>query len=509
MATDTIAVSARGICKSFPGVLANYMVDLEVRASEVHAVLGENGAGKTTLMNILSGLYQPDSGEIWLWGEPRKFRSPRDAIDAGIGMVHQHFKLVPTLTVAENVVLGYRKYPWRLPLRQIFAEVAQLSDQYGLKVDPQAYVWQLSVGEQQRVEILKLLYRNARVLILDEPTAVLTPQETQELFGTLRRMKAEGKAIIFISHKLHEVMAIADRVTVLRAGRVVGSAPITEVTPKDLARMMVGREVLEEPKPRPKPAGKVLLRVEHVFALSDRGLPALRGVSFEVREGEILGIAGVSGNGQKELAEAMTGLRPISEGRILIDGQEAPTANPRWFSDRHLGHVPEDRLGEGLAGNLSVVDNAVLREYRHPPISKGPLFNELQARRRAQAMVQEFDVRTPSLDVPVRLLSGGNLQKLLLAREISFRPRILVANQPTRGLDVLATEYVHQRLLEQREQGTAVVLISEDLDEILALSDRVIVMYEGQIMGEFKPGEVSLEEVGLMMAGSPSGRRQR
>lgn len=506
MGQDGTAVSLRGICKTFPGVVANYMVNLDVQAGEVHALLGENGAGKTTLMNILTGLYQPDSGEILLWGEPKIFKSPRDAIDAGVGMVHQHFKLVPTLTVAENVVLGHRRYPFNLPMGEIIAEVEELSRRYGLKVDPRASVWQLSVGEQQRVEIIKLLYRNARILILDEPTAVLTPQEAEELFQTLRRMKEEGKAVIFISHKLQEVMAVADRVTVLRGGRVVGSAYVREVTQRDLARMMVGREVFGQLARRPASAGNVLLRMERVSALNDRGLPALRDFWMEVREGEILGIAGVSGNGQRELAEVITGLRPIRSGRILLDGEEVRHANPRWFLERRVCHVPEDRLGEGLVGNLPVVDNAILREYRHPPICRGPLLNEAQAIRRAEALVEEFDVRTPSLDTPVRLLSGGNLQRLLLAREISYGPRVLVANQPTRGLDVLATEYVRQRLLEQRDRGTAVVLISEDLEEVLELSDRVMVIYEGRVMGTFRPGEVSVEDIGLMMAGGSQGK---
>jgi simple sugar transport system ATP-binding protein len=507
MDQNPVAVSLRGISKTFPGVVANSMVDLDVRAGEVHALLGENGAGKTTLMNILIGLYQPDSGEIRLWGQTRRFRSPRDAIDAGVGMVHQHFKLVATLSVAENVVLGDRRHPFSLPMAEIIREVEKLSERYGLKVDPRAYVWQLSVGEQQRVEIIKLLYRNAAILILDEPTAVLTPQETEELFRTLRRMKEEGKAIVFISHKLREVMAIADRVTVLRGGRVVGTAHVREVTERDLARMMVGREVVEELVHAPASAGDVVLRVEAVTALNDRGLMALREVSFEVCQGEILGIAGVSGNGQRELAEVITGLRGLIGGRIVVDGEYARVRQPRWFVDRRVCHVPEDRLGEGLIGNLPVVDNAILREYRFPPISRGMLLSYRDAVSRAEFLVREFDVRTPSLDVPVRLLSGGNLQKLLLAREISYGPRILVANQPTRGLDVLATEYVHRRLLEQRDRGTAVVLISEDLDEILALSDRVLVMYEGQIMGSFRPGEISVEEIGLMMAGTPGVRR--
>lgn len=500
MAGETL-VEMRGITKRFPGVLANDNVNLDLRAGEVHALLGENGAGKTTLMCILSGLYQPDAGVVLVEGRPVLFRSPRDAIRAGIGMVHQHFRLVEPFTVAENVILGLDRPRFTLDLPRVEAEVAALGERHGLKVDPRARIWQLSVGEQQRVEILKMLYRGARVLILDEPTAVLTPREARELFAVLRQMAASGRVIVFISHKLQEVMEVADRITVLRAGRNVATLASGATSPQELARLMVGREVSPCYDRVRRPPGEVLLSVEEVTALGDRGLPALRGLSLEVRAGEILGIAGVSGNGQRELAEVICGLRRPVRGTVRVAGVDVTGCAPARIIDCGLSLIPEDRLGTGLVPSLNVCDNVILKAYRRPPLSRGAFLQPREIRRYARDLVEQFAIKVPGLDVAVRKLSGGNLQRLLLAREISGKPRVLVAVHPTRGLDVGATEAIHRLLLEQRDRGAAILLISEDLDEIMALSDRVAVMYEGQIVGEVPGGEASLEEVGLMMAG--------
>ena len=496
------AVRMVGIVKRFPGVLANDQVDLDVRCGEVHALLGENGAGKSTLMSILSGLYYPDAGQILIHGRPATIHSPRDAIRLGIGMVHQHFMLVPVMTVAENVVLGLRQPRFFLDLSKTERQLAELATRYGLRVDPRAHIWQLSVGEQQRVEILKMLYRGAEILILDEPTAVLTPQEVDDLFATLRRMASEGHAIIIISHKLDEVEAIADRVTVLRKGRKVATVERTQVSKAELARMMVGREVLFDLEKEPLLAGEVILEACDVHALGDKGLPALRGVSLAVRAGEILGIAGVAGNGQRELAEALTGMRPCKSGCIRVCGRETTNCSPRQAIACGVGHVPEDRLGTGLVPNLSVADNLILKAYRTDELMRGPFLDPQAIRTFARDLVTRFDVSTASLESAVKTLSGGNLQRVLLAREISCRPAVMVAVHPTRGLDIGATEAVHNLLLELRRQGTGILLISEDLDELLALSDRLIVLYEGQVMGEVPTREAHIEEIGLMMAGT-------
>ncbi len=496
------AVRMIGIVKRFPGVVANAGVDLEVRAGEIHALLGENGAGKSTLMNILAGLYRPDEGEIYIHGRLVHIRSPRDAIQLGIGMVHQHFMLVETFTVAENVILGMDAPRLTLNMRRVEEEVASLSQRYGLQVDPSAYIWQLSVGEQQRVEILKALYRGAEILILDEPTAVLTPQESDELGRTLRRMADEGKAIIFITHKLEEVERFSDRVTVLRQGRVVATLPTDGTTKAELARLMVGREVLfrlEKERARP---GEVVLELQDVHARGDKGLPALRGVSLRIRAGEILGIAGVAGNGQRELAEVVTGLRPVTRGRILVRGQDVTNCSPREAIRAGISHVPGDRLGVGLVPNLPVSDNIILKDYRKAPLSQGPFLRRRAVVRFAQELIERFQINTPSHATPVRLLSGGNLQRCILAREITAGRGLLVAVHPTRGLDVGATEAVRRVLLEQRAQGMAILLISEDLEELLALSDRIAVIYEGEIMGIVDAEEADIEAVGLMMAGT-------
>lgn len=491
----------RGIVKRFPGVVANAGVTFDVHAGEIHALLGENGAGKSTLMKILYGLYQPDEGEIRLNGEPVAFHSPRDAIAAGIGMIHQHFMLVPTLTVTENVALGLRSSRGlRLDLDRVMARIRQLSATYGLQVEPARPVWQLAVGEQQRVEIIKALYRGAALLVLDEPTAVLTPQEVADFFVILRRMAAEGHGIIFISHKLHEVLSISDRVTVLRDGRVVGTHPTAVMTQAELARLMVGREVLMERTRLPVAIGEPRLQVRDLWAQGDRDTPALRGVSFEVRAGEILGVAGVSGNGQRELAETLAGLRPPLRGQVSIDGRDVTAASPAALIGAGLSFIPEERMRTGTIKEFTVEENLILQDHGRPPFSRGMFLNFPAIADHTAGLVSRFGVKTPSSTTPVKNLSGGNIQKLILARELSRRPRVLIAAQPTRGVDIGATEYIHQVLLDQRAAGTATLLISEDLDEVRALSDRIAVLYEGQIVG-IVSGDVPVETLGLMMAG--------
>lgn len=493
-------VEMRGISKVFPGVVANDSVDLAVRAGEIHALLGENGAGKSTLMSILTGLYRPDRGEIYLDGQKISFRSPRDAIRAGIGMVHQHFRLVAPFTVTENVALGL-KGGLKLNLNKMSREIAELSREYGLQVDPQARIWQLSVGEQQRVEIIKLLYRQARVLILDEPTAVLTPQEARDLYRTLRKMAEQGCAVIFITHKLQEVMEAADTITILRGGKTVATVKKQDTSAKELAQLMVGREIAGTGEKPASQKGDNVLVIKNLKVLSDKGLPALKGINLSLAAGEILGIAGVAGNGQRELAEAITGMRVILKGTITVAGQELGQGDPCRAIKAGVGYIPEDRLGMGLVPNLGAVDNLLLKEYRHPRWGK-TLINRRAARQWARELVERFKVRMASLDAPAKIMSGGNLQRLLLAREISSRPRLLVAVYPARGLDVGATEAVHRLLLQQRAAGTAILLISEDLEELFRLADRIAVMYEGQIMGLVDTAGASVEELGLMMAGA-------
>jgi general nucleoside transport system ATP-binding protein len=499
------AVDASGIVKAFPGVVANDHVDFELMPGEIHALLGENGAGKSTLMNILAGLYRPDEGEIRIDGTPVTFLSPRDAIAAGIGMVHQHFTLVPSQTVTENILLGLDRPRFLLNARRSEAEVAGLAAEFGLRVDPRAKIWQLSVGEQQRVEILKMLYRGARILIMDEPTAVLAPQEIEELFRTLRTMTKAGRSVVFISHKLTEVLAIADRITVMRRG-VVTSAGLTAAgtTQRDLARLMVGRDLLELYERAPLDPGPVVLSTSGVEADNDRLLPALRGVSLEVHAREIVGIAAVAGNGQAELAEVITGLRPC-RGTITIAGETISNRSAGYAIGRGVAHVPEDRTGVGSAPNLSLTDNLIMKRYRDAPISRGWLIDDGTARSVAEKLKDEYRISAPSVDTQARLLSGGNLQRLILAREIDSRPALLVAVQPTRGLDVGAIETVHRLLLERRAGGAAILLISEDLDEILALADRIDVMYEGRIVGSFDAAAADIHEIGLLMTGGAGG----
>ncbi len=499
----TTAIEMRNIVKRFPRVLANDHVSLTVEEGEIHSLLGENGAGKTTLMNILSGLAAPDEGEILLHGTPVHFRSCLDAIKHGIGMVHQHFMLVPVFTVTENIILGNEpKRGFWLNMKQARAKVAELSERYGLKVDPDALVRDIPVGMQQRVEILKALSRGVRIIILDEPTAVLTPQEVRELYVVMRALREAGHTIIFITHKLQEVEEITDRVTVLRDGRVMGTAETQDVDEAGLARMMVGRDVVLHVKKEKHSAGEVRLQVEHLFAKDARGLPALKDVSLEVRAGEIVGIAGVAGNGQNELVEVITGLRNKESGKILLGDLDISEMTPRERMYAGLGHIPQDRQRRGLVMNFSLIDNFLMGFEDSPPFAKGPMLDYAEAKRFSRESIQMFDVRTPGPHVLARTLSGGNQQKVIIAREFRRDPAILIAAQPTRGLDVAAIEFVHEGLIKLRAQDKAILLISMELTEILDLSDRILVMYEGKIVGSFKAGQATPEMLGLLMAGS-------
>ncbi len=491
-----------GIVKRFPGVLANDHVDFDVKAGEIHALLGENGAGKSTLVRQLYGLYHPDEGTILINGKEVRFNSPKDSIASGIGMIHQHFMLVPDLTVVENVALGLPSSRGiLLDLDKVKERIQLLCKQYNLKIDPDAYIWQLAVGEQQRVEILKALYRGAALLVLDEPTAVLTPQEVDDLFVTLRQMAQEGHALVFISHKLHEVLAISQRVTVLRDGKVVGTRPTAGATKTELAQMMVGRPVILQYDKQAMDAGDALLKIDNLYVRGDRGNDALRGVSLEVHAGEILGLAGVSGNGQRELAESLGGLRPIKSGRVLLNGVDVTHASPAARIAAGQSYIPEERMKEGAIKEFSVADNFILEDHTKPPFSKRTFLDFRKIQQVSGRLIQEFNVKTPSLDTPIKNLSGGNIQKMILARELSRQPKVLIASQPTRGVDIGASEYIHQRLLEQRSTGTATLLISEDLDEIRALSDRIAVIYEGEIVGIVDGKTATTEQLGLMMAG--------
>ena len=499
--TEAPLLELKGITKRFPGVVANDGVDFDLRTGEVHALLGENGAGKSTLMNLLYGLDHPDEGEFRLNGKPLRISSPREAIDAGIGMVHQHFMLIPVMTVAENIVLAAE--PTRGPFldeHAAEARVGDLSERFGLAVRPDARVESISVGMQQRVEILKALYRGAEILILDEPTAVLTPQEAGELFEIINSLKAEGKSIIFITHKLNEVLEIADRITVLRRGRTIDTVPREGATEEGLARLMVGRDVILRVDKKQAEPGNPLLTVEDLQVDDERGLEAVRGISFDVRAGEIVGIAGVDGNGQSELIDAITGLRRPKAGRIVVAGEDITRESPREALDAGVGHIPEDRQLRGLVLDFTLAENIALHDYREEPDSKyGWLFPK-RLIVRARALLKEFDVRGGGPATRAGALSGGNQQKVIVAREVSRDPRVLVAAQPTRGLDVGAIEFVHRRLVEERDEGRAILLVSFELDEVLSLSDRILVIYEGQIVAEYSP-DVSEEEIGFAMVG--------
>ena len=495
-----------GITKRFPGVLANDDIDFDLEPGEVHALLGENGAGKSTLMNILYGLYTPDEGRILLRGRPIDLGSTKAAIEHGIGMVHQHFMLIPVMSVAENIVLASepRHAAVLLDYDAANRRVNELSQRYGLAVDPEARIDRITVGQQQRVEILKALYRGAEILVLDEPTAVLTPQEAQELFVIIRSLKDQGKSIIFISHKLNEVLEIADRVTTLRRGKLIATVPAAGATEEELARMMVGREVLLRVDKEPARPGGPLLEVEDLVVVDDRELEAVRGVSFTVHAGEILGLAGVDANGQAELIEAISGLRHAVSGRVVLDGKEITNAGAREVLNAGLGHIPEDRHRRGLVLPFSLTENLALHAYRHDPDSRLGFLRLGKMLDRAKRLLVEFDVRGGSPTTAAGALSGGNQQKVVLAREIDGDPKVLIAAQPTRGLDVGAIEFVHRRLVEQRDAGRAVFLVSLELEEILSLSDRILVIYEGRIVGEFPPTATE-EELGFAMTG---GRRE-
>jgi len=499
----TPILELQGITKRFPGVLANDHIDLSLEEGEILALLGENGAGKTTLMNILYGLYQPDEGEIRVRGQPIQVHSPRDAIAAGIGMVHQHFMLVPVFTVTENVMLGdeVTKPGGLLDRKTVAARIRQISEQYHLEVDPDAYVRDLPVGVQQRVEIIKLLYRQANILILDEPTAVLTPQEADELFKIMHSLVAQGKSIIFITHKLREVLEISDKITVIRRGKVVGQAIPGEADQNQLAEMMVGRAVdLELEKEAPK-IGDVVLEVKDLEVLDERRQVTVDGISFEVRAGEVLGIAGVQGNGQTELVEAITGLRPAQLGMVSLLGQEITKASPRTITELGSAHIPEDRQRDGLVLTFPVADNLVLNTYYLKPFTKGVVMQQDVIISTAERLIQEFDIRTPGPRVNSGALSGGNQQKVIVARECSRPIKLLVASQPTRGLDVGSVEYIHRRILQKRDEGCAVLLVSSELDEVMQLSDRIAVMYRGRIVDILPADKATKEGVGLLMAG--------
>ncbi len=496
MTQQTPIVSMRGIHKRFGAVLANQGVDFDLQAGEIHALLGENGAGKSTLMRVLYGLYRPDAGSIAVDGRPVLIRSPRDAIALGIGMVTQHFALAAPLSVTENVILGQEGRLW-LDRKSAEAQVAAAAQRFGLTVNPRAQVRALSIGQRQRVEILKALYRQARVLILDEPTAVLIPQEVEQLFETLMRLKAEGVSVVFISHKLSEVTRIADRVTVMRSGCVVGSMPTAQAPPAELARMIVGQTIMSVSKPRQLSAGRPMLILDDVWADDDKGAPMLRGVSLQVNAGEIVGLAGVAGNGQTELAELIEGTRTCRRGRIMVDGTDVTRASPARMMQAGVGRIPEDRHAS-VVGDLTVAENMALEHLDE--FGRYGLLDRARLRRHAEQLIAEYQIKARP-DDRIRTLSGGNMQKVILARVLERQPRVIVISQPTRGLDIRATEYIHGKLLDQRQRGAAILLISEDLDELLKLADRIAVIYGGRIVGVMPAESATPERLGLLMAG--------
>ncbi|HZG83976.1 ABC transporter ATP-binding protein [Paenibacillus sp.] len=505
--TGSLAVEMKGIVKRFGTVLANDQVDFSARKGEIHALLGENGAGKSTVMSLLSGVYRANEGDIFIHGKRASIRSPKDAAALGIGMVFQNFRLVQSLTATDNIVLGERRSFWRGPawLKRKQEEIAGLSERFGLPFPVDRPIWQLSVGEQQRVEIVKTLYRGADIIILDEPTSVLTPGEAEQLFQTLKTMKREGKTVILTTHKLYEVMAAADRISVMRKGRMIAAGIETSRTnEREIAQLMVGRDVAIQRQERPAHAapGKTLLEVERLEVVAEHGRKALQQLSLTVREGEIVGIAGVAGNGQKELAEVLNGLLPWKGGAIRFDGREWKSASVRTAIEAGIAHVPENRMKSGLAGSLGAIDNLLFKSYRSPERSAFGFLKSKGNRAWAEELVKRFDVVTPSVDAPVRQLSGGNQQKLLFAREIAAKPKLMVAVHPTQGLDVGATEGVHKLLMDLRNQGSGVLLISEDLDEVLHLSDRILVIYNGRMIGETSHDAADRERIGLWMAGA-------
>lgn len=498
-------IEVKNISKQFPGVLANDNVNWDVEKGEIHAIVGENGAGKSTLMNIIYGLYKPTEGEIFFEGQAVEINSPLDAINLGIGMVHQHFMLLPSFTVAENIVLGTEPRKNRIfrDYKKAISITEELSQTYGLKVDPHSRVESLSVGIQQRIEILKVLYKGADILILDEPTAVLTPHEAEELFNVIRRLvKDLGKTIIIITHKLQEVLAISHRVSVMRQGKMVGTLETKDANEQILAEMMVGREVLFEELYKEEVSKKEVLSVKGIKAKDNRGLTALDGISFSLKAGEILGVAGVEGNGQSELVEVLTGLREMEEGTFIINGKEVLNRNPKEIRKLGIAHVPEDRLSTGLSKEATIWENLLMGiQHEQPYAIKGIHMNKKKIMERTDRLIDEFDIRTPTGELPAGNLSGGNMQKMVIAREFSFDTPILIIAQPTRGIDVGAIEFVHSQIIEKRNKGTAILLVSAELDEIFRLSDRIITLYEGKITGEFINGEISKKEIGLYMTG--------
>ena len=502
---STVLLKTEHLTKRFPQVVANDDISFEIKKGEIHCLLGENGAGKTTLAEILYGAYKPDAGSIYFKGQPISLTSPKEAIELGIGMVHQHFVLIPPLSAIENIIIGTKSTGIWLDLSQATRQLEALCANYGIELDLTAEVAQLAVGEQQWVEILKALYGGVELLILDEPTAVLTPQESEKLFAILRQMKDDGLSIIFITHKLKEVMAVSDRVTVLRKGKWINTVDTASVTKEELAKMMVGREVVFQFDQETVEAGEVLLEVKELYAQNDKGRPALQGISFQLRHREILGIAGVSGNGQRELFDVLVGVRSAAAGQIIFDGEDLTHRSSGYIANRGIGSVPEDRIQQGLVMDFRVDENLILGLHRSQQFSKWSFLNQAQIEAFAQKMIDNYDIATPSMRQTTRLLSGGNLQKVILARELSQQPKCLIVSQPTRGLDVGAAEYVRRRLLEQRDWGAGVLLISEDLDEIFNLATRIVVIFKGEIVGTLTAATATLEEVGLLMAGIHKG----
>lgn len=498
-----LILEMKNVRKEFPGVVANENVDLEVRKGEIHSLLGENGAGKSTLMNILYGLYASDGGQILYKGKHFEQSSPKKSIELGIGMVHQHFMLIPALTVAENMILGMQEGANPV-INKAEAEkrILEMSKKFGLAVDPKAPVWQLSVGEEQRVEILKALYRGAELLILDEPTAVLTPQETEELFAFLRKLTEKGLTVIFITHKLNEVMDISDRITILQRGRVIGTVDTKDTNKHDLAKMMVGRDVVLRVDKEPAKVGETVLKVEDLSIKNQKGLLAIQNINFEIKAGEIFGLAGVDGNGQTELIEALTGLRDCEAGRVFYNEEDVTNKQPRHLIEKGMAHIPEDRHWRGMVLDMSIKENMIMETFYKEPFSKNHFMQQDKIDSYADELIEEYDIRTPSADIAAGNLSGGNQQKVVLARMLQREPNLLIIVHPTRGLDVGAIEFIHKRIIEARDKGCAVFLISTELEEILSLSDRIGVIYEGKLMGVLDQDEANVSEVGLMMAGS-------
>jgi len=492
----------KGITKSFPGVMANNNINIEVKLGEIHALLGENGAGKSTLMNILSGLYSPSGGTIFINGKEVSFNSPRDAIRKGIGMVYQHFMLIRQLSVVENIILGMpQKYEPLLDIKDAAKKITKFSSHYGMSIDPYSKIWQLSVGQQQRVEIIKALYRGAKLLILDEPTSVLTPQEVDELFSMIVQFVKQGRSVVFISHKIDEVKAISNRITVLRQGEKVGTVS-NNTSKKELARMMVGREVSFKVDKLPANPGKVILKLEGVEALNDRGLKALKSISLEIYKGEILGIAGVDGNGQSELVEVITSLRKINKGKVSISDINVTNLHPRKILELNVGYIPQDRHLTGIVLDMDLKENMILHDYYIPPHCKGKFLNWNFIKKHTCELIKEYGIKTPSEEMLSENLSGGNQQKLILARELHRKPDLLIAMNATRGLDVGAIEYVQKKIIELRDRGAGILYVSTEIEEIINMSDRIAVIYNGEIMGVVCPEEASIEELGLMMTGT-------